>query len=58
MPNKINDKILLEKKDWLCRIKHIFRFYKKKEKINSNIKPERVLTNMDAYSISNDSKII
>ena len=56
MNTKINDKTLLEKKDWLSRLKHLFRFYKKKKKIDSNnVKPERVLSNMDAYSISNNS---
>ena len=57
MNTKINDKTLLEKKDWLSRLKHIFRFHKKKKKIDSNnVKPERVLTDMDSYSISNNSK--
>ena len=57
MDTKINDKTLLERKDWLSRLKHIFRFYKKKIKIDSNnIKQERTLSNMDAYSNSNNSK--
>jgi len=51
----MNDKIILEKKDWISRLKHLFRSYKKKQKIDSNIKPDRVLSNMDAYSNSNNS---
>ena len=52
----MNDKIIIEKKNWVSRLKHIFRFYKK-QKIDSNIKPDRILSNMDAYSISNNSSI-
>ena len=52
----MNDKIIIEKNNWVSRLKHIFRFYKKKQKIDSNIKPDRILSNMDAYSISNNSK--
>ena len=41
----------------VSRLKHLFRFYKKKKKIDSNnIKQERVSSEMDAYSISNDSR--
>ena len=52
----MNDKILIDKKNWLSRLKQIFRSYKKKKKINSNMKPDRIVSNMEAYSISNDSK--
>ena len=53
----MNDKIIIDKKNWLSRLKQIFRSYKKKKKINSNMKPERVVSNMDDYySISNNSK--
>ena len=52
----MNDNIIIEKKNWVSRLKHIFRFYKKKKKINSNMTPERIVSNMEAYSISNNSK--
>lgn len=52
----MNDNIIIEKKNWVSRLKHIFRFYKKKKKINSNMTPERIVSNMESYSISNNSK--
>ena len=52
----MNDNIIIEKKNWVSRLKHIFRFYKKKKKINSNMTPDRTVSNMESYSISNNSK--
>jgi len=51
----MNDKIILEKKNWVSRLKCIFRFHNKKIKIDSNIKPDRIVSNMESYSNSNNS---